>query len=71
MQNVFETIRLQGDDISFSPFETEEFEPTNAPVGSPEKLRVMAERVERGLPLWHPRDWPQGVQDDSLTLASQ
>ena len=65
MKNVFEVIRSTGDDESFSPRETDEFEPTTAPVGSREKLKVMAERVERGLPLWHPRDWPEAVQDKS------
>jgi len=31
-------------------------EPTSARPGTPEKLRVMAERAERGEALFHPRD---------------
>lgn len=64
MNNVFEVIRLTGDDEAYSPHESESFEPTNAPVGSLEKLKVLAERLECGLPLWHPRDWPQAGQDE-------
>ena len=33
-----------------------EFDATDAPPGSREKLRVLVERSERGLPLWHPLD---------------
>ena len=32
------------------------FEPTEALPGSNEKLRILSERVRRGLPLWHPED---------------
>ena len=70
MRNVFEAIRLLGDDESFLPRETEPFEPTDAPVGSPEKLMVLAERVERGLPLWHPADWPQAAGNKSSSLSN-
>ena len=33
-----------------------QFDSTVALPGSDEKLEVMAERLRRGLPLWHPRD---------------
>jgi hypothetical protein len=32
------------------------FEATSAMPGSVEKLRVLAERIRQGLPLWHPDD---------------
>lgn len=33
-----------------------QYDSTVALPGSDEKLEVMAERLRRGLPLWHPRD---------------
>lgn len=32
------------------------FSPTDAIPGTQEKLRVLVERIESGLPLWHPAD---------------
>jgi len=32
------------------------YDSTGALPGSSEKLHVLAERVSRGLPLWHPKD---------------
>ncbi len=56
MRNVFEAIAECGHDEDFSPVLSDEFEPTLAPAGSDEKLEVLAQRVELGLPLWHPDD---------------
>ena len=56
MRNVFEAILEFGHDEDFAPAESDEFAPTEAPAGSPEKLEVMAERIAMGLPLWHPED---------------
>lgn len=56
MRNVFDAIKECGHDEDFIPEETEEFRPTDAPAGSPTKLEVLAERVRKGLPLWHPLD---------------
>jgi len=56
MRNVFDAIKECGHDEDFVPVETEEFKPTDAPAGSPRKLEVLAERVRKGLPLWHPLD---------------
>ena len=36
--------------------ETNEYEATKALPGSHEKLTIMADRLEQGLPLWHPKD---------------
>lgn len=54
--NVFEAIVKYGHDEDFSPSEGYEFERTECPAGSRAKLDVMAERVRRGEPLWHPDD---------------
>ena len=56
MRNVFETILEIGDDKDFAPVETDQFEPTEAPAGSAEKLDVLARRLREGLPLWHSQD---------------
>ena len=56
MRNVFEAILQCGHDEDFAPVETEEFRPTDAPAGSPAKISVLAERVQKGLPLWHGED---------------
>ncbi len=56
MRNVFEAILECGHDEDFFPVETEEFIATEAPAGSRAKLDVMADRVKKGLPLWHDED---------------
>jgi hypothetical protein len=55
-RNVFEAILQYGHDEDFAPNATDEFEPTDAPAGSAEKIAVLAERIARGLPLWHDHD---------------
>jgi hypothetical protein len=56
MRNVFDAIVECGHDEDFNPAETEEFRSTEAPAGSREKIAILAERVQRGMPLWHPSD---------------
>ena len=57
LSNVFEAILKYGHDEDFVPrAEDEEFTPTAAPAGSPEKLEILAERVRQGFPLWHDED---------------
>lgn len=56
MRNVFDAIMENGHDEDFAPVETEEFVPTDAPAGSRAKIEILAERVRKGLPLWHPMD---------------
>jgi len=56
MRNVFQAILECGHDEDFLPMETEEFNPTDAPAGSKAKLEILAERVKKGVPLWHPMD---------------
>jgi len=56
MRNVFEAFLESGHDEDFVPAYTDEFEGTEAPAGSKEKIEVLAERVMRGFPLWHEED---------------
>ncbi len=56
MRNVFDAIMECGHDEDFIPEPSGEFSPTEAPAGSREKIAILAERVQRGLPLWHPMD---------------
>lgn len=55
-KNVFEAILRYGHDEDFIPHEDNEFIPTDAPAGSPEKIEVLRRRVELGQPLWHGTD---------------
>jgi hypothetical protein len=56
MRNVFDAILECGHDEDFLPAETDEFDATDAPAGSRAKIDVLADRVLRGEPLWHPSD---------------
>ncbi len=56
VRNVFEAILKYGHDEDFAPLASNDFRPTDAPAGSPEKIEVLRMRVELGLPLWHERD---------------
>jgi hypothetical protein len=56
MRNVFEAILESGHDEDFVPSASEEFNATSAPAGSRAKLDILADRIQRGEPLWHPED---------------
>ncbi|MCA9196412.1 MAG: hypothetical protein KDA87_02700 [Planctomycetales bacterium] len=56
INNVFEAILKYGHDEDFSPTESVEFEATDAPAGSAEKIEMLRLRVEKGMPLWHTDD---------------
>jgi hypothetical protein len=56
VQNVFEAILKYGHDEDFMPTTSEEFEPTEAPAGSEEKIEILRRRIEQGVPLWHDCD---------------
>ena len=57
ISNVFEAILKYGHDEDFAPEVNDDgFEPTDAPAGSPAKIEVLRDRVERGQPLWHTED---------------
>ena len=55
-KNVFEAILRYGHDEDFVPNEDDQFNPTDAPAGSAEKIEVLRRRVELGQPLWHTTD---------------
>jgi hypothetical protein len=56
MHNVFNALLRNGHDDDFEPKATDMFVPTDAPAGSPEKLKILYQRADQGLPLWHPED---------------
>lgn len=56
VKNVFEAILKYGHDEDFVPSTSHDFRSTDEPAGSKRKLDVLAERVLRGEPLWHPED---------------
>lgn len=48
---------IQSGDWTYEPEHgNAEFRATNAVPGSPEKLEILARRIQAGLPLWHPDD---------------
>ena len=55
-RNVFEAILTYGHDEDFVPLAGEDYSATEAPAGSDAKIEVLANRVLRGEPLWHPDD---------------
>lgn len=56
VRNVFDAILKYGHDEDFAPEVTNDFSCTDAPAGSPEKIEILRQRVELGLPLWHQED---------------
>jgi hypothetical protein len=55
-QSVLEAIKAGIWDFEPDKVETGNFDATEALPGTNEKLAVLADRVEAGLPLWHPSD---------------
>ena len=56
IRNVFEAITRFGHDEDFAPTVDGNFEATDHPAGSEEKINTLRRRVELGLPLWHDHD---------------
>jgi hypothetical protein len=56
VNNVFEAILKYGHDEDFAPEASADFEATDAPAGSDEKIEVLRQRVALGMPLWHGSD---------------
>ncbi len=54
--NVFEAILKYGHDEDYCPEPTDEFQATDAPAGSDEKIETLRNRVQMGQPLWHDED---------------
>ena len=55
-KSVLEAIRMGFWDFEPPEVESDLFDSTDAMPGTKEKLRVLAERVRGGYPLWHPED---------------
>ena len=53
LKNVYQAIQLGFD---FTPLNDLPFEPTNQLPGSEGKIEELRERLNKGLPLWHPDD---------------
>ena len=53
---VLEAIKMGLWDFEPREAQREDFEACGAMPGTPTKLSYLAERVRRGLPLWHPAD---------------
>jgi hypothetical protein len=56
VNNVFDAILKYGHDEDFLPEDREDFEPTDAPAGSEDKIAILRRRIEQGMPLWHDSD---------------
>lgn len=54
--SVLEAIKLGIWDYEPKPVEEKSYDATEAMPGTDEKLKIMAARVESGLPLWHRED---------------
>ncbi len=53
---VLEAIKMGLWDFEPKEIDSEDFEACAAMPGTDDKLKVLAERVRQGLPLWHPAD---------------
>ena len=56
VNNVFDAILKYGHDEDFMPSDREDFDPTDAPAGSEDKIAILRRRIEQGMPLWHDSD---------------
>jgi hypothetical protein len=54
--SVLEAIKLGHWDFEPSEVESDNYDSTLAMPGTDDKLKMLAERVREGLPLWHPGD---------------
>ena len=54
--SVIEAVKMGFWDYEPDARDAADFQSTGAMPGTDEKLRVIAERVQQGLPLWHPAD---------------
>jgi hypothetical protein len=64
--SILEAIRDGQWDYEPEPVTNEAFDSTKALPGTDEKLAILAVRVQKGLPLWHPED--RVTYDDSDEL---
>ena len=62
-KSVLEAIKLGLWDFEPPEVESGQFDSTEAMPGTKAKLAVLAERVQCGLPLWHPNDRDEVPED--------
>ncbi|XZE52114.1 hypothetical protein SH139x_003796 [Planctomycetaceae bacterium SH139] len=55
-RSILDAVRDGQWDFEPKPLPNSAFVPTKALPGSDEKLKILCDRVRRGLPLWHPED---------------
>ncbi len=55
-QTVLDAIRLKRWNFEPHDIAREDYEACGSMPGTPDKISILAERVRRGLPLWHPAD---------------
>lgn len=68
-QSVLEAIKLGVWDFEPSDVPANQYSPTMALPGSSEKIELLAERLQQGLPLWHPSD--RIKYEDGLPFAER
>tara|TARA_B100001123_G_scaffold450869_1_gene624593 strand:+ start:9443 stop:9646 length:204 start_codon:yes stop_codon:yes gene_type:complete len=56
LNSVLDAIKSGNWDFEPDQQPSDDYDPTDALPGTDEKLTILAERVRRGLPLWHPSD---------------
>ena len=56
LNSVLDAIKSGNWDFEPDQQPSDDYDPTAALPGTDEKLTILAERVRRGLPLWHPSD---------------
>ena len=62
-RSVLEAIKMGLWDFEPPEVESSQFDSTEAMPGTKAKLNVLAERVQSGLPLWHPQDRDEVPED--------
>ncbi|MDA7951394.1 MAG: hypothetical protein MPJ24_07895 [Pirellulaceae bacterium] len=67
--SVLEAIKLGIWDFEPQEAHSSEYEPTKSMPGSDEKLSILAQRLESGLPLWHPED-RRSYEEEVATQAN-
>ncbi len=55
-RSILEAVKMGYWDFEPAAMDFSEFEPSDAMPGTREKLGAMAERIRRGMPLWHVAD---------------
>ena len=62
-RSVLEAIKMGFWDFEPPEVDSSQFDCTEAMPGTKDKLQVLAERVRCGLPLWHPEDRDEVLED--------